>query len=408
MRSSGSALQGAWESFLDLYGAGAEPPSSPNAELMIAASLHQWMRVKEILQRLVDEKNGTHHCVRAGTPIPRNDTCHQACLDTPHHTMHVSPAVHAAGASTSHHAHSCDSDRADDTTPALKRRRDDNGSAVACAFAGDGCAVTSPRASGQEGGKERAGGGEAGHGKLGWLIAQLMGAREPGFVAVGQPCVMVRDRILTLLRPMMNFQVRFRTRRRVVLAVRSTRGSCVGQCARFRTVFGRCLCDGTAVTRECLLPGEGHVFQEEQDRMLDYELEHEMDYSADETLHIQVHRGQEILIDTVEQIRDVDNELLHRELTVEFLGEEGEDGGGLLREFCHVRSCYTSLLCGAACPARLSIGVQLFVVAWPCERPGEACACGCLRNACRSSGAGGAGACKCHTRPRLCALSASA
>jgi hypothetical protein len=191
-------------------------------------------------------------------------------------------------ASTSHHSYSCAEAGSEDSAPALKRRREDT-SAATCAYAEDGCVVTSPRASGQDVSKDRASNSDAGHGKLGWLIGQLMGTREPGFMRDGQPCVSVRDRILTLLRPMMNFQEK--------------------------------------VT----------FFQEEQERMMDYEMEHEMDFGADETLHIQVHRGQEILVDTVEQILAVDKEMLHRELTVEFLGEEGEDGGGLLREFCHVR-----------------------------------------------------------------------
>jgi hypothetical protein len=294
-------VQGNWESFLDLYGAGAQPPNNPNAELMIAAALHQWMRVKEILQRLVDEKNGTHHCVRAGTPIPRNfDTSHNACLDTPHHTMHVSPAVHAASASSSHHSHAC-TDTTDDPCPAVKRRRDADGSATVCATPAATCIVTSPRASpGSQGewGRDRCGSGhgfeEPSHCRLGWLIALLMGAREPGgfdsMRAGGQPCVGMRDRILTLLRPMMNFQEK--------------------------------------VT----------FFQEEQDKALDYWLDQgELEgITAEDTLNIQVHRGPEILLDTVREIQDVDEMLLKRELTVEFLGEEGEDGGGLLREFCHV------------------------------------------------------------------------
>lgn len=265
---------------------------------MIAASLHQWMRVKEILQRLVDEKNGAHHCVRAGTPIPRNlDTSHNACLDTPHHTMHVSPAVHAASASSSHHSHAC-TDATDDPCPAVKRRRDADGNATVCATASGGASfVTSPRASGADLVRDRSGNGsdEPSHGKLGWLITLLMGAREPGGFdrAGGQPCVSMRDRILTLLRPMMNFQEK--------------------------------------VT----------FFQEEQDKLLDFELDQgelEGTATAEDTLNISVHRGPEILLDTVREIQDVDPVLLRRELTVEFLGEEGEDGGGLLREFCHVRS----------------------------------------------------------------------
>lgn len=298
-------LQGNWESFLDLYGAGAEPPTSPNAELMIAASLHQWMRVKEILQRLVDEKNGAHHCVRAGTPIPRNlDTSHNGCLDMPHHTMHVSPAVHAASASSAHHLHGC-AEPADDPCPAVKRRRDADGNATVCATPSGGtCMPMSPRASGRDGWvRERSGSGsdEPSHGKLGWLITLLMGAREglDRDRAGGQPCVSMRDRILTLLWPMMNFQEK--------------------------------------VT----------FFQEEQDKLLDYELDQgELEgITAEDTLNIQVHRGQEILLDTVREIQDVDPALLRRELTVEFLGEEGEDGGGLLREFCHVRCCATDVCC---------------------------------------------------------------
>lgn len=294
-------MQGNWESFLDLYGAGAESPNSPNAELMIAASLHQWMRVKEILQRLVDEKNGAHHCVRAGTPIPRNlDTSHNACLDTPHHTMHVSPAVHAASGSSSHHSHAA-TDAVDDPGPAVKRRRDADGNATVCASTSSAaCTATSPRASNHsDWARDKSGSGDAddpSHGKLGWLITLLMGAREPGAYdrerAGGQPCVSMRDRILTLLRPMMNFHEK--------------------------------------VT----------FFQEEQDKLLDYELgQGELEgITAEDTLNIQVHRGPEILLDTVREVQDVDPVLLRRELTVEFLGEDGEDGGGLLREFCHVRS----------------------------------------------------------------------
>lgn len=298
-----ACVQGNWESFLDLYGAGAEPATSPNAELMIAASLHQWMRVKEILQRLVDEKNGAHHCVRAGTPIPRNlDTPHNACLDTPHHTMHVSPAVHAASASSSHHSLAC-SDVGDDPCPAVKRRRDADGSATVCASGGAG--TMSPRASGAlDWARSRSGNGseDSSHGKLGWLITLLMGAREGVFErdrASGQPCASMRDRILTLLRPMMNFQEK--------------------------------------VT----------FFQEEQDKLLDYELDQgELEgITAEDTLNIQVHRGQEILLDTVRELQDVDPVLLRRELTVDFAGEEGEDGGGLLREFCHV--CSSSMLYGS-------------------------------------------------------------
>ena len=59
-----------------------------------------------------------------------------------------------------------------------------------------GVPVTPARASGQEGGKERAR-RRGGARQAGLVQSQLMGAREPGFVAVGQPCVMVRDRILT-------------------------------------------------------------------------------------------------------------------------------------------------------------------------------------------------------------------
>jgi hypothetical protein len=122
---------------------------------------------------------------------------------------------------------------------------------------------------------------------LTWLIAQLMHTSEPGAPSqhMGQPCVSMRDRILLLLRPMMNFQE--------------------------KVVY----------------------FQDEQDRILDYQL---TELGDDETMHIEVHRGDDVLGDTVEQISKVGEEGLMRELTVSFVDEDGEDGGGLLKEFCQV------------------------------------------------------------------------
>ena len=140
--------------------------------------------------------------------------------------------------------------------------------------------------------------------------------------------------------------------RSVVLAVRVHPWLLRGPMRSMQNRIWAVLCDGTAVTRECLLPGEGHVLSRDN-RMLDYELEHEMDYSRDAGT-FRVHRGQEILIDTVEQIRDVGRaaaQRAHRGVP----RQRGEDGGGLRRlAMC---PCYTSLLRGAACPARSSIGL---------------------------------------------------
>jgi hypothetical protein len=98
---------------------------------------------------------------------------------------------------------------------------------------------------------------------------------------------MMRDRILLLLRPMMNFQEKVA------------------------------------------------YFLEELDHMLDLQMS---ELGDDESMHIEVHRGDEVLMDTVEQIVKAGDDSLMRELTVSFSGEEGLDGGGLLKEFCQV-SC---------------------------------------------------------------------
>lgn len=281
-------MQGAWESFLDLYGAEAMPPKSANAELMVAASLHQWHRIEKILQRLVAEQEGRSprrnaRTDRADTPVPEapDASMSSAAIEMPHHTMHVSPAVQAVSSMQTWPG-ICKDSAADPTCPPLKRRR--AGSAVpipAMDSAGDGGAG-SPAVP-QTDAVDHVPAYEC---KFTWLIAQLMGAREPEAQRSGQPAVSTRDRILALLRPMMNFQEK--------------------------------------VT----------YFQDEQDRLLEYELDQMGD---DETLHIEVHRGPDMLVEMVEQISKVDDEMLRRELTVSFVGEDGEDGGGLLREFCAVR-----------------------------------------------------------------------
>lgn len=77
--------------------------------------------------------------------------------------------------------------------------------------------------------------------------------------------------------------------------------------------------------------------QEEQDRFLELSLQ---ELGDDETAHVEVRRGDDALGDTVEQLTKAaaaDELALGRELTVSFAGEDGEDAGGLLKEFCQVR-----------------------------------------------------------------------
>jgi hypothetical protein len=59
-----------------------------------------------------------------------------------------------------------------------------------------------------------------------------------------------------------------------------------------------------------------------------------------------VHRGDEVLGDAVEQLGKAAEDALLRELTVSFVGEDGEDAGGLLKEFCQARVAHT-------CPVRV-------------------------------------------------------
>lgn len=264
------------------------PPQSANAELMVAASLHQWQRIEQILQRLVDEQEGSprRHARtdRADTPVPEgpDTSVSSTAIDMPHHMMHMSPAVQAVSSMQVWPGMGKES-AVDNASPPLKRRRQSN---AVPNSAGD---------TGLDGGADSPSGPQtdaidhvpACESNFTWLIAQLMGTREPDSLRCGQPAVSMRDRILALLRPMMNFREK--------------------------------------VT----------YFQEEQDRMLEYELDHMGD---DETLHIEVHRRPDMLVEMVEQISKVDDEMLRRELTVSFVGEDGEDGGGLLREFCAVRA----------------------------------------------------------------------
>lgn len=58
----------------------------------------------------------------------------------------------------------------------------------------------------------------------------------------------------------------------------------------------------------------------------------------DDALTLRVRRGGGVLGDVVAQIRAAGDDLAGRELAVEFEGEDGEDGGGLLKEFLHVRA----------------------------------------------------------------------
>lgn len=290
-------VQGAWESFLDLYGAGAVPPQSANAELMVAASLHQWQRIEQILQRLVDEQESSprRHArtERADTPVPEgpDTTVSSTAIDMPHHMMHMSPAVQAVSSMQAWPGIAKDA-AVDVAAPPLKRRRQSSAISVSAVDAGLDRGADSPLAPQTDAADHV----PACESNFTWLIAQLMGTREPDSLRCGQPAVSMRDRILGLLRPMMNFREK--------------------------------------VT----------YFQEEQDRMLEYELDHMGD---DETLHIEVHRGPDMLVEMVEQISKADDDMLHRELTVTFVGEDGEDGGGLLREFCAVRVMlgFVSLRC---------------------------------------------------------------
>eukprot|EP00892_Ulva_mutabilis_P010173 jgi/Ulvmu1/7528/UM037_0072.1 len=277
--------EGAWDSFLDLYGAGAVPPRCANAELMVAASLHQWRRIEQILQRLVDEQDGSPRRVRtdrADTPVPDGPdaSVSTAARDLPHHMMHVSPAVQAVSSRSARA--SVLSDTADDATaPPLKRRRPSGAMPSTASAVGHEVGAGSPCIP-QTDAIDHVLASES---NFTWLIAQLMGTREPDALRGGYPAIGIRDRILTLLRPMMNFNEKVA------------------------------------------------YFQEEQDRLLEYELDSMGD---DETLHIEVHRGPEMLAEMVEQISKADDDMLRRELSVSFIGEDGEDGGGLLREFCAV------------------------------------------------------------------------
>lgn len=281
-------MQGAWESFLDLHGAGADSPESANAELMVAASLHQWRRIEQILQRLVDEQADSPRrharADRADTPVPEGPdaSVSTAARDMPHHMMHVSPAVQAVS-NRSARASALNDVSDDVAAPPLKRRRQSGAMPSTAGTVGRDAGADSPCMP-QTDAIDRV---PACDSNFTWLIAQLMAAREPDALRCGQPAVGMRDRILGLLRPMMNFREK--------------------------------------VT----------YFQEEQDRLLEYELDH---FGDDETLHIEVHRGPEMLVEMVDQISKADDDMLHRELTVSFIGEDGEDGGGLLREFCAVRT----------------------------------------------------------------------
>lgn len=288
MLSAGDGfVQGAWESFLDLYGAGAAPPQSANAELMVAASLHQWQRIEKILQRLVDEQQASPRrqarTDRADTPVPEgpDTSVSSAARDMPHHMMHVSPAVQAVSSRVGRAGAMSDASEDAAAIPPLKRRRQSCAMPSTTGDVGRDAGADSPCMP-QTDAIDHVPACES---NFTWLIAQLMGTREPDALRCGQPAVGMRDRILALLRPMMNFWEK--------------------------------------VT----------YFQEEQDRLLEYELDHIGD---DETLHIEVHRGSEMLVEMVEQISKADDEMLRRELTVSFIGEDGEDGGGLLREFCAV------------------------------------------------------------------------
>jgi hypothetical protein len=278
-------LQGEWESFLDLYGAGAVAPDSPNAELMIAASLHRWRQVASVLQRLLneqqaaaDEENADLTAFRvisdhaassadamaapASKPaVGANNLRRSAPDDTgafdgaaPPSKRLCSPAdaaraseARGGGASTSAPAGAAAAARrlrAAPRTPSASLR----GALDAQAQAAPPQSLATPQRSRQlqsyDGSAPGAGGAPASVAKrfdgasLTWLISQLMHTTEPGAPSqhMGQPCVSMRDRILLLLRPMMNFQE--------------------------KVVY----------------------FQEEQDRMLDYHLS---DLGDDESMHIE-------------------------------------------------------------------------------------------------------------------------
>jgi hypothetical protein len=392
-------VQGEWEAFLDLYGAGAMPPDSPNAQLMLAATLHQWNKVESILQELVqehlsseemdvddrrldgdggvgalctvddgngsvldgdlsggDQENASNlHIVRSeasgGKPgvvgsngAEQEDTggdegqppAKRLRLSDMEAEAHAAtPVIGVVGCRAAHEARSRSPSRpvARAGTPL-----------PLCATGGLGAAGRSTVATGVDGapisvegsallsrGSRSAvnGAGPAvgtpprpfsmpaglasrsasaprpqatpqpprrlDVSSLTWLIALLMQPQEPGGVSphVGQPCLAMRDRILLLLRPMMNFQEKVA------------------------------------------------YFLEEQDHLLDFELS---ELGDDDTMHIEVHRGDEVLMDTVEQIAKAGDDGLMREMTVSFSGEDGVDGGGLLKEFCQVGAALLNLL----------------------------------------------------------------
>ena len=336
------ALQGEWESFLDLYGAGAPVPDSPNAELMLAASLHQWRKVVAILQRLVNERRAADDAASidlsgfqinsdaapaasaGAAPAPaassrlnslRRSAPDDAGLDnaaaaaaakracSPQDVARAAEA-RANGASSSAAAGAAASPARRRGTPrqlaATSRLSGSGGEATAHTASGDlpatGSAVQAPQRSRVQPSAALADGASAAPppsapldgASLTWLITQLMHTAEPGAPSqhMGQPCQSMRNQILLLLRPMMNFQE--------------------------KVVY----------------------FQDEQDRILDYHL---AEFGDDDTMHIEVRRGDEVLGDTVEQMGQWAEESMLRELTVAFRGEDGEDGGGLLKEFCQVR-----------------------------------------------------------------------
>ena len=302
---------------------------------MLAAALHQWRNVAAILQRLVNEQQSAAAAADAALA--------QFRVTQDSGAMPAEPPAAARRSEAAAPRRSLPVDGAEASGSSPRKRHCPDVDAPAARA----CALGTPARASVAAVRERGPPAGQGHQResmaapeaeprrldgagLTWLISQLMCVSEPGDSNrhIGQPCVSMRDRILSLLRPMMNFQE--------------------------KVVY----------------------FQEEQDRRLDYHLS---EFGDDETLHIEVRRGAEVLGDTMDQVSNVADDHLMRELTVAFVGEDGEDGGGLLKEFCQACLSPPSSCHALAVPVADALLPSVRLLPLPAQRAGDSW------GACRSS-----------------------